>query len=217
MTLSIEDRVITPFQLFSNKKARLLFLELYAHIQQKGRASYISGSITSGQAMYQACLETGATSIDELRKNFYDVFRKIEEDNLGKFKEFKEKNQDKHLIDPSKYNDQKGWDGIDYMTMWMPLLITGVKEIHTLEGWNFSNGATREVATKILMQEGELFQTWQETRFVLPYERGEIYDPNGKPLSREDVLNKIEESMEWLQQNNFPTNYLERAYQDINF
>lgn len=119
--------------------------------------TYVSTPITSGAALYRAMDVSGATSIEELRRD-RDAFRRLVMDvNLA------EAERVAHamlsfggaVIAPAAFEARSlDWDQDAYMGLWLDTIERKATRIAMVDGWEYSNGGVEEYLQALLMQSG---------------------------------------------------------------
>lgn len=119
--------------------------------------AYVSMPITSGKLFYEVLESYNVNSAEELAKIDKDIlYQEIIVPNIQAGVSLADSIQQRTslpVVAPSVFEAKKQrWGQDEYMFMWFRLIEERVREMHMMDGWEYSNGGTQEFVRAIEMQ-----------------------------------------------------------------
>ena len=207
-------------------------------IHNQSELAYISVPITSGKTLYDELLKT---TVSEESRNFLtgpasslvksmripeynEIIERVISINRRKGLEFLDELKgrlEKPILFPGDlYPRGESWSNDDFQALWMTLIGEKCSEIHMCKGWEYSNGATEEFTHAYQLRLGipksldtsPFFNTKEREKDERERMRNiQVYNHEGKSLSIEEGMTKINKILPLLKENLFNTQSLESS------
>lgn len=176
-------------------------------IRNSGDLAYVSVAITSGKFLYELQLETGLSrgelierAIEHNYKTGWELVKDLE------------KRSGCPILYPADLTPiHQEWEQSHFQALWLSIIAEKCTELHMSEGWEYSNGGSEEFTHAMQLRLGipkhkdlVFFNTKENEESERERMRNiKVYDHRGNPLSLDDGIFLIEESLSWLRDNDF--------------
>lgn len=178
------------------------------HKEGKGSFAYVSGPMQSGKTEYAVMEKYGAKTRAELKQKARDPKVNVKEiiiPNAKALREFAKtvaRRTTLPVANPSDFHVRNWEDNEDqYLAVWIPFVEKHAAELHMIDGWNYSTGATMEFLTFLEKQ-----KSGQSVK---------IYDHEGKEIDAKRGLELVQEGIENIRTRGFHVEKLEKAYEKL--